>query len=383
MAERLLRDVQRLVEAEIAFWHGRKKPPFARYVFLLNAVDDNYGGLEHRASTALICARRDLPRHGDVSSSEGYVGLLGLIGHEYFHAWSVKRLRPAEFARYDYERENYTELLWFFEGFTSYYDDLFLVRTGLIDEARYLKLLSKSLNNALSLPGRHLQSVAQSSFDAWTKYYRQDENSPNSTTSYYIKGSLVALALDLTLRREGRGSLDEVMRLLWAGSGGGPIAESDIAAALEKVGGRSYEKELAAWVHGTQDLPLRELLEAFGVSWRSETPTWPLRLGMRVTDGASVQVKVVLNGSAAERAGVAPGDELLAVDDWRIRRLDDLALYAAAGSKFPVELLVSRDQRLKRLYCELPAGEGAIAVSPRSDAAGEALALRQAWMNRH
>ena len=270
--QRLLRDVQRVVEAEIAFWHGRKKPPFARYVFLLNAVDDNYGGLEHRASTALICARRDLPRHGDVSSSEGYVGLLGLIGHEYFHAWSVKRLRPAEFARYDYERENHTELLWFFEGFTSYYDDLFLVRTSLIDEARYLKLLSKSLNNTLSLPGRHLQSVAQSSFDAWTKYYRQDENSPNSTTSYYIKGSLVALALDLTLRREGRGSLDEVMRLLWAGSGGGPIAESDIAAALEKVGGRSYEKELAAWVHGTQDLPLRELLEAFGVSWRSETP---------------------------------------------------------------------------------------------------------------
>src|SRR4029453_12044344 len=124
--ERLLRDAQSLCEAEIAFWRGRKKPPFARYVFMLNVGDDNYGGLEHRASTALICARRDLPRKDDVSSLEGYVTLLGLVSHEYFHAWNVKRLRPAEFARYDYERENYTELLWFFEGFRSYNHNRFV-----------------------------------------------------------------------------------------------------------------------------------------------------------------------------------------------------------------------------------------------------------------
>ncbi len=176
--ERLLRDAQRICEAQIDFWHaqGRKReaPPFGRYVFLLNATEDGYGGLEHRASTALIATRRDLPRLGQAETSDGYVRLLGLISHEYFHTWNVKRLRPRDFAQFHYGQENYTELLWFFEGFTSYYDDLFLVRAGLIEEARYLKLLTGNVNTVLSGPGRLRQSVAQSSFEAWTKYYRQD-----------------------------------------------------------------------------------------------------------------------------------------------------------------------------------------------------------------
>ncbi|HWH73492.1 MAG TPA: peptidase M61, partial [Methylibium sp.] len=200
--ERLLADAKRVCEAQIAFWHGRRKPHFDRYVFLLNAVEEGYGGLEHRASTALIANRRDLPRRGIAAQGEGYTTLLGLISHEYFHTWNVKRLRPAEFARYDYGGENYTELLWFFEGFTSYYDDLLLRRCGLLDDARYLKLVAKTLNQVLGTPGRKQQSVAQASFDAWTKYYRPDENTVNATVSYYTKGSLVALALDLTLRSE-------------------------------------------------------------------------------------------------------------------------------------------------------------------------------------
>src|SRR5690606_29168225 len=151
--------------------------------------------------------------------------------------WNVKRMRPCDFARIDYACENYTELLWFFEGFTSYYDDLLLLRAGLIDEARYLGLVGKTLSGVLATPGRKLQSVAQASFDAWVKYYRGDENTPNATVSYYTKGSLVALALDLTLRTRGKGSLDEVMRALWASSRGGPIGEDDIAQALVHIGG--------------------------------------------------------------------------------------------------------------------------------------------------
>ena len=139
---RLLTDAQRICEAQIAFWHGKKKPPFERYVFLHNLIEDGHGGLEHRASTALISPRRDMPQLGRTETSDGYANLLGLISHEYFHTWNVKRLRPAEFASYDYTRENYTSLLWFFEGFTSYYDDLFLVRTGLIDPGRYLRLVA-------------------------------------------------------------------------------------------------------------------------------------------------------------------------------------------------------------------------------------------------
>mgnify|MGYP002040931412 CR=1 FL=1 len=121
----------------------------------------------------------------------------------------MKRLRPAEFARYDYGRENYTRLLWFFEGFTSYYDDLLLRRAGLIDDAAYLRLVNKTINQVQQTPGRQVQSVADASFDAWVKYYRQDEQTPNGTVSYYTKGALVALCLDLKLRAEGRGSLDD------------------------------------------------------------------------------------------------------------------------------------------------------------------------------
>jgi predicted metalloprotease with PDZ domain len=160
---------------------------------MLNAVADGYGGLEHRNSTALICQRNDLPRLQVDKLSDGYTTLLGLISHEYFHTWNVKRLRPAEFSRYDYTQENYTQLLWFFEGFTSYYDDLLLRRANLIDEAQYLRLINKTINQVLQTPGRHVHSVAQSSFEAWTKYYRQDANSINLTVSYYTKGAWVAL----------------------------------------------------------------------------------------------------------------------------------------------------------------------------------------------
>jgi predicted metalloprotease with PDZ domain len=197
---RLLADAKRICETQITFWHGDKKPtpPFTRYVFMLHATDDNYGGLEHRASTALIAARRDLPHLGVAGLTEGYVTLLGLISHEYFHTWNVKRMRPLELAQIDYTRENYTPLLWFFEGFTSYYDDLLLLRAGLIDAPRYLSLVAKTMSGVAATPGRKVQSVAQASFDAWVKYYRQDENTANATVSYYTKGALVALAFDAT-----------------------------------------------------------------------------------------------------------------------------------------------------------------------------------------
>ncbi|MEO8155344.1 MAG: PDZ domain-containing protein [Rhizobacter sp.] len=382
--ERLLADARRICEAEIAFWHGKKKTFFKRYVFMLNAVDDGYGGLEHRASTALIAARRDLPQRGKSELNDGYVTLMGLISHEYFHTWNVKRLRPAEFARYDYDRENYTELLWFFEGFTSYYDDLLLLRGGLIDDARYLKLLAKTLTGVLGLPGRKVQSVAQASFDAWVKYYRSDENTPNATISYYTKGSLVALAIDLTLRSEGRGSLDDVMRLLWERSSGGPISEADIAAALAEVGGRSYAKELKAWVHGVDDLPWRALLAKTGVVWSQQAPSVAQRLGLRASESALTGIKLnnVLRGGVAEAAGLSVGDEVIAVDGWRVRRLDDLPRLMVG--KKAAQVLVARDQRMLTLSLELPAAaeSGAVTLSLASadKTPQAAFALRRAWL---
>jgi len=396
--DRLLADTKRICEAQIAFWHGasagrrpRKagKPPFERYVFLHNLVEDGHGGLEHRASTALISARRDMPslrtdpmpRAGN-GRGDGYANVLGLISHEYFHTWNVKRLRPAEFARYDYTQENYTELLWFFEGFTSYYDDLFLVRTGLIDRSRYLTLLARTVTGVLGSPGRQVQSVAQASFDAWVKYYRADENTPNATISYYTKGSLVALALDLTLRREGKGTLDAVLRRLWDTSGGGPVAEADIAAALRQVGARSFDAELSAWVHGTGELPLQPLLAAFGVAWNADLPTLAQRLGVRVSESALTGVKVthVLRGGAAQRAGLSAGDELLAVDGWRVRRLEDATRVLKTGAAAP--LLVARDQRVVTLSLVPPADAsgGTVAFSMASNASKATLALQEAWL---
>jgi predicted metalloprotease with PDZ domain len=294
---------------------------------------------------------------------------MGLISHEYFHTWNVKRMRPAEFARYDYSQENYTQLLWFFEGFTSYYDDLLLRRAGRIDDTAYLRLLNKTINQVMQTPGRLVQPVADASFDAWVKYYRQDEQTPNSTVSYYTKGALVALCLDLTLRHEGKGSLDDVMRLLWTKSEGGPISEDDIAAALEAVGGRSYALELARWVHSTEELPLSQLLRVHGVA-TLEDPSQPAQaLGLRVAEAnGGVQVKVVLRGGAAEKAGFSANDEWIGVElpaagkkgqqrpaqAWRIAKLDDLALYLGETTKCTA--IVARDRKLIRLPLVLPTG---------------------------
>ncbi len=359
---KLLADAQKVCETEIAFWHGNKKPPFASYVFMLNAVDDGYGGLEHRNSTALICNRKDLPRLGESKVSEGYTTLRGLISHEYFHTWNVKRLRPAEFARYDYTKENYTELLWFFEGFTSYYDDLLLRRAGLLDNAGYLKLLNKTINQVMQTPGAQVQSVAEASFDAWVKYYRQDENTPNATVSYYTKGALVALCFDATLRREGHTNLDEVMRGLWQRCKAGPMTEADFLAVLQTLGKRSFSPELASWVHDKNDLPLRALLVEHGVSVHDDPAQLAQRLGLRVGEVNGVHIKAVLSDGAAAQAGFAAGDEWLGVEPakpakqnggWRMQRLDDVLLYAGTANK--ITALVSRDKRLLRLPLSIPA----------------------------
>jgi predicted metalloprotease with PDZ domain len=368
---RLLTDTQRICEAQIDFWHGAQgKAPFENYLFMLHASGDSYGGLEHRNSTALISTRADLPRAlaagekpAALKATDGYTTLLGLISHEYFHTWNVKRLRPAEFKRYDYDRENHTELLWFFEGFTSYYDDLFLRRASLIDDATYLNLVTKTVNQVAQTPGQRVQSVAQASFDAWLKYYRIQENTPNATVSYYTKGALVALCLDLTLRAEGRGTLDDVMRELWKRCAGGPVRELDVARALKRIGGRSFDAELQHWVHGLADLPVLKLLEQAGAQVKHDKAPLAQQLGLRVSETAGLLLKNVLRGGAAEAAGMAAGDEWLGVEfkppkrgqpaeAWRINKLDDVN--TLRGQRNQLTALISRDKRLLRCSLTWP-----------------------------
>lgn len=389
---RLAADLKKICEAQIAFFEpSSKAAPMDRYVFLTLAVGDGYGGLEHRASTALICARNDLPVIGQAEMSDAYRGFLGLCSHEYFHTWNVKRIKPAVFAPYDLSEENYTTLLWLFEGFTSYYDDLMLLRSGVIDSGAYLKLIEKTINNVQRGSGRLKQSVAESSFDAWTKYYRQDENAPNAIVSYYAKGSLVALLLDLVIRRDtkGRRSLDDVMRALWrrygrdfySAKGGRGVSEQEVEALFDEITGLQLKPVFDLAVRGTRDLPLAEAFAAFGIVMtdrrKGATPSMAVRTQR---DGSHCKLGAVHEAGAAHKAGLSAGDLLVAIDGLRVTsgNLDGLLQRYRVGDKIAVHAF-RRDELMQfELTLEADAAPQ-YALEPREKPAA-GMKLRKPWL---
>ncbi|MGF6739154.1 M61 family metallopeptidase [Paraburkholderia atlantica] len=391
--ERLCKDLKRICEAQIALFEPKsKKAPVERYVFMTQAVTDGYGGLEHRASTALICNRTDLPVQGRDAMSEGYRTYLGLCSHEYFHTWNVKRIKPAVFAPYDLGVENYTSLLWLFEGFTSYYDDLILVRSGVISQDDYFGLLGKVIGGVLRGGGRLKQSVAESSFDAWVKYYRQDENAPNAIVSYYTKGSLIALAFDLTIRAQtgNQKSLDDVMRLLWKRFGrdfyrGKPVGvdESEIEAIFAEASGAELAELFAEGVRGTRDLPLDALLAPFGITLAPDADkNGKPSLGVRLRGGADCALATVHEGSAAQKAGLSAGDVLIALDGLRVTggNIDALLARYQPGAK--VEVHAFRRDELRVAQVKLDGPEVArykLTVSDRRPTARKAL---ERWLTK-
>ncbi|MBN3782996.1 MULTISPECIES: M61 family metallopeptidase [Burkholderia] len=367
--ERLRTDLKRVCEAQIALFEPKsKKAPMDRYVFMTLAVSDGYGGLEHRASTALICNRTDLPVKGRPETTEGYRTYLGLCSHEYFHTWNVKRIKPAAFVPYDLTKENYTSLLWLFEGFTSYYDDLMLVRSGLMSQDEYFAALGRTVGGVLRGTGRLKQSVAESSFDAWIKYYRQDENATNAIVSYYTKGSLVALAFDLAIRAQTRNkkSLDDVMRLLWQRYGRdfyrgkqAGVEENEVEALIEEATGVALGRLFADAVHGTRDLPLTELLAPFGVTLAPDVAngaTAKPTIGARLRGGADCTFAAVYEGGAAHRAGLSAGDTLIAVDGLRVTgtNLDALLARYRPGDKVEVHAFRRDELRTAKLKLDGP-----------------------------
>jgi predicted metalloprotease with PDZ domain len=364
--ERLQQDLKAICDTQIAFFEPKtKKAPMDRYVFLTMAVGDGYGGLEHRASTALICARADLPTTATprtAERSEGYVTFLGLCSHEYFHTWNVKRIKPAVFAPYDLQAETYTPLLWLFEGFTSYYDDLMLVRSGIISEAAYFKLLGKTIANVLRGSGRTKQSVAESSFDAWTKYYRQDENAPNAIISYYTKGSLIGLAFDLTIRAKtgGAKSLDDVMRVLWErygrdfysgkpGSGRG-VTDREVEALFDEISGVRLKPLFDRYVRGLEDIPLAKLYAPFGIKLSDDRKNAKPSLNAGVgRDPLGAKLTQVHEGGPAHQAGLSAGDVVIAIDGLRVNgnpsNLDQLLARYRVGDSVTVHAF-RRDELL-------------------------------------
>jgi len=393
--KRLASDLQKICEYQIRFFHGpraqAKNVPYERYVFMTLALGEgNYGGLEHRASTALICSRNDLPYTGMAGTTETYRTFLGLCSHEYFHTWNVKRIKPAVFLPYDLTRENHTSLLWAFEGFTSYYDDLVLVRSGLISVEEYLGMIAKTAQGVLRGAGRKKQSVADSSFDAWTKYYRQDENAPNAIVSYYTKGSLVGLCLDLLLRREtgGKKSLDDVMRLLWreCGARGVGVAEDGVEQAAYGVAGPQAKRALSAFfrqaVYGTEDLPLQAMLEQVGVEFETEGGT-AVSIGARTASaGEGVKLTQVLDGGGAQRAGLSAGDVVIAIDGLKAggANLDKLLARKRKGAHVKVHAF-RRDELIEREVV-LGTSELAATAAVAEKASATQRRLRAAWLGR-
>ena len=391
-AARVTTDLATLCAAQIDFFAtGKEHAPFDRYVFLTSVSGEGYGGLEHRASTALLCSRDALPAIGQPESTAGYRTFLGLVSHEYFHSWNVKRIKPAAFAPYDLERENYTSLLWIFEGFTSYYDDLFLVRTGLASEKQYLGMIAKTIDDVMGGSGRAIQSVAESSFDAWIKYYRQDENSPNAIVSYYKKGSLIGLCLDLFIRRKscGKASLDDVMRFMWrrhgrdfyASGGGRGVGEHEFPALVSEATGIDVRDQVARWAYGTEDLPLVEELAALGLALRFEPRVQGPSLGARTaTSGNECRITHVDEGAAAHRAGVAAGDVLVAIENMRTTPDRIAALLSRYRAGDAVDTLLFRGDVLQSRRLVLDAAPMRAVIEEAKRTSKRAVGMRKAWL---
>lgn len=346
--ERLCRDLKTICEHHIRFFG--EPAPMDYYVFQVMVVGDGYGGLEHRASTSLLCSRNDLPAADMSGTTDAYRQFLGLCSHEYFHTWNVKRIKPAQYLPYDLSSESHTELMWVFEGFTSYYDDLGVLRCGLISPEEYLQGLGQIMTRVWRSSGRFKQSVAESSFDTWTRFYQQDENAPNAIVSYYTKGALLALSLDLTLRLEsnGRYSLDDVMQALWQRYGQPLVGlgENDMPVLIHEITGIEVGSLLDRCLYGTEDVPLEQLLPQFGVSFNlrpsasskdkggmPDTEAEKARplLGARVVDDhGEARLAAVFDDGAAQAAGMSAADKVIAVNGLRVSSANLESRVAAA-----------------------------------------------------
>ncbi len=341
-AERMQQDIEKICATEISMFGSA---PFQNYTFMTMATANSYGGLEHPNSTSLISPRDDLPQANEPAlPSENYQRFLGLCSHEYFHSWLVKFIRPESFVNYDLNKEGYTSLLWIFEGFTSYYDDLILLRSGVIDQTAYLKLLKAQIDRYLQNPGRHIQTVAESSFDAWVKFYRQDENSNNAGTSYYNKGCLVALCLDLGLRLRGS-SLDALMRKLYENAQQGiQVNDRTIFELCQQLTGVSWIEQINHLINTTDELPLEQLLPEFGVSMSLKNDK-SLPFGLKLSDKPEgVLVQSARRDGAAALTGVSANDVIIAIDGLKASS-KLIEKYAAQPGQYRV-LAFRRDELL-------------------------------------
>jgi predicted metalloprotease with PDZ domain len=375
----LVRDLGKIAGGHAA---RMRAVPFDRYVFVLMLTHDGYGGLEHRNSSI------NLHNTFALTTRKHYDGLLELLSHELFHAWNGKRIAPPALLHFDYTREAYTRCLWVMEGMTSHYDRWNLLTSGVMTPKTFVDKVLDDWTRYVMVPGRRRQSLEASSFDAWIKLYRPDESNLNTTVSYYLKGGLVMLALDLAIRRLSAGarSLDDVLRALWTeyGARGEPHPE-DVEPLFVAHAGPAAAAHVAhvfaTQIRGTDDPDLAGELAHLGLTLRASSEgdagargAW---LGVTTT---GVKVTGVFDGGPGEDAGLSPGDELLAIDGLRATALDDArALLAArrAGDALDVTLFRRHTLRTTRVTLgAAPASRWEVVVDRPDDAAA---ARYQAW----
>jgi predicted metalloprotease with PDZ domain len=351
-ADRLLDDTREIIAAAERMFGGL---PYSRYIFFLHLVPDGRGGLEHRECSALQADRWALPAPG-AEPDEKYEDFLALVAHEFFHVWNVKRIRSEVLGPFDYTRENYTRSLWVAEGLTTYYTDRLLLWAARIPEARYLERLSDQIARFQALPGRHRQTLADSSFDSWVRFYRPDEHTPNAQISYYQKGALVGLLLDLEIRRATAGarSLDDLMRLLWERYGARDVGYPEtgpgsVEALAAEVAGTDLSGFFDAYIRGTAELDYDRALAAAGMRiGPTPAPASPTkanaapasdaeasttarpsplsdaaeiegRLGVRARErNGRVEIALVLEGGSGWRSGLNASDEIVALNGYRV-----------------------------------------------------------------
>jgi predicted metalloprotease with PDZ domain len=365
------KDLEAIVREQRRFWGSL---PYDRYVVMnvLTAVPGQIpgGGLEHKNSTLLIAGR------WATRTRQSYLAWLELASHEIFHAWNVKRLRPVELGPFDYENENFTRSLWAVEGVTDYYGELLVHRAGLSTQAEYLDALANKIEEVQTTPGRAVQSAALASHDAWIKYYRPDENSPNSSVSYYSKGAVLGFLLDARIRKATAGakSLDEVMRAAYQEfSGSRGYTPDEFRAVAEQVAGVGLASFWESAIEGTAELDYSEALDLLGLRFRPVTAPradQPARAWLGATtrnDAGRLVISQVRRDTPAAAAGLNVDDEIIAIGDFRVRA-DQLAQrlenYKPGDT---VRLLVARRDQLMTLQMEFgtePAREWRLEVNP-------------------
>jgi predicted metalloprotease with PDZ domain len=378
---RLTRDLAPLVDQASRLFGGL---PYKRYSFFVHLAPGLRGGLEHQGCNVTQADPRVF------ESRELYVRFLELLSHELFHTWNVKRMRPTVFQSYDYGRENYTRLLWVFEGLTSYYELLLLARAGLVTQKEFLGSLAREIEELERTPGRRVQSLAQASFDTWIKYYRPDENSRNSAVSYYVKGCVVGCMLDLEMRRRsgGQRSLDDVMQEMWRryqGDGEG-LEEEGFEALAAEVLGEKLDGFFERYVTGTEDIDYNDFLGVVGLEIgraeggeRREGPRGYLGAMHEIREGR-LRLREVLTETPAAAAGLSAGDEIVALDG---RRVDGRSFDEWIGSRRPgseVRLHLFRRERLREVAVRLgEAPAGRLELRPRRGLRETHRAAFKAW----